>query len=156
MSNGIDSMKAYFPAVLKGCESASDKFFKCLNENLQPHGNEQIDSDGINQCQPLKINYEKCMDEKLQKNTLTARKDYNDYKMCMQSNRRSSNAKERCASDLDRAINTTTQIISRECLPHTEELYKCFKHSFRLSFCDNGVIERLKNCQSDIYKMITS
>ncbi|ANQ10217.1 Uncharacterized protein PCOAH_00044310 [Plasmodium coatneyi] len=89
-------------------------------------------------------------------NTLTARKDYNDYKMCMKANWRSNNAKEMCASDLDKAINTTTQMISRECLPHTEELYKCFKHSFRLSFCDNGVIERLKNCQSDVYKMITS
>ncbi|EUD69242.1 hypothetical protein C922_00105 [Plasmodium inui San Antonio 1] len=74
MSKGIDSMKPYFPAVLKGCESASDKFFKCLNENLEPHGNEQAASDGINKCQPLKINYEKCMEEKLKtvnKNSLT-------------------------------------------------------------------------------------
>ncbi|EUD69241.1 hypothetical protein C922_00104 [Plasmodium inui San Antonio 1] len=76
--------------------------------------------------------------------------------MCMQANKRSSNAKEKCASHLDKAIDTTTQMISRECLPNTEELYKCFKHSFRLSFCDKGVIERLKNCQSDVYKMITS
>ncbi|ANQ09919.1 Uncharacterized protein PCOAH_00044320 [Plasmodium coatneyi] len=74
MSKKIDSMKPYFPAVIKGCESASDKFFKCLNENLQPQGNDQTASDGINQCQPLKMNYEKCMEEKLEKvnkNSLT-------------------------------------------------------------------------------------
>ncbi|GAW82408.1 hypothetical protein, conserved [Plasmodium gonderi] len=67
MNKDMDLMKPYFPAVLKGCESVSDKFFSCLNENLQPYGNEQSASEGINRCQPLKLNYEKCMEEKLKK-----------------------------------------------------------------------------------------
>ncbi|SBT01872.1 conserved Plasmodium protein, unknown function [Plasmodium ovale] len=89
-------------------------------------------------------------------NTIVARKDYNDYKLCIQSNKNSSNAKEKCSSKLNKAIDTTTQIISRECIAHTEDLYKCFKHSFRLSFCDKEIIEKLQNCHSDVLKFITS
>ncbi|GAW82407.1 hypothetical protein, conserved [Plasmodium gonderi] len=89
-------------------------------------------------------------------NTLMARKNYNDYKLCMQLNKSNGDAKAKCSNLFDKAINTTTQIISRECLSHTEELYKCFKHSFRLSFCDKEVVERLQNCHSNIYKLITS
>ncbi|SCO93894.1 conserved Plasmodium protein, unknown function [Plasmodium malariae] len=89
-------------------------------------------------------------------NTLVARKDYNDYKLCVQENIHSSNVKEKCEGKLNKAINTTSHIISRECIAHTEDLYKCFKHSFRLSFCDKEIVEKLQSCHSNIYKLITS
>ncbi|SBS86359.1 conserved Plasmodium protein, unknown function [Plasmodium ovale] len=67
MDGNSETMKPYFPAVLSGCETVSDKFFKCLNENLQPYGDENSARNVFNQCQPLKTNYEKCTEEKLKK-----------------------------------------------------------------------------------------
>ncbi|VWU52873.1 conserved protein, unknown function [Hepatocystis sp. ex Piliocolobus tephrosceles] len=87
--------------------------------------------------------------------TVTARKDYNDYKLCINSNRYSKNAKEICSDKLNKAVDTTTQIVSRECIANTEDLYKCFKHSFRLSFCDKDVVAKLQSCHSNIIKSIT-
>ncbi|CRH01246.1 conserved Plasmodium protein, unknown function [Plasmodium relictum] len=89
-------------------------------------------------------------------NTFIARKDYSDYKLCLQSNKENNNNNEKCSNQLNKAINSASHIISRECLPYTEDLYKCFKHSFRLSFCDKEITEKLQNCHSDIYKLITS
>ncbi|SBS88344.1 conserved Plasmodium protein, unknown function [Plasmodium malariae] len=81
MDGNVETMKPYFPAVLQGCESVCDKFFKCLNKNLQPYGNENSARNGINQCHPLKINYEKCTEEKLKnmkKNSLMFLTSYKD------------------------------------------------------------------------------
>ncbi|CDO67142.1 conserved Plasmodium protein, unknown function [Plasmodium reichenowi] len=89
-------------------------------------------------------------------NMFTARKDFNDYKICMQSHLNKDIAKEKCELKLYKAINSTSHIISRECLPYTEDLQKCFKHSFRLSFCDKEIMDKLKTCQSDVYNLITS
>lgn len=85
-----------------------------------------------------------------------ARKDYKDFKLCVQSNKDKTNFKEVCAGVLKKAIHSTSEVISRECLPHTEDLYKCFKHSFRLSFCDKNVTDKLKHCQLNMYKLISS
>ncbi|CRH01247.1 conserved Plasmodium protein, unknown function [Plasmodium relictum] len=60
-------MKPFFPAVLKGCEAVSEKFFSCLNKNIQPYGDETVIKSGMDQCYPLKINYEKCTEDKLKK-----------------------------------------------------------------------------------------
>ncbi|CXI96154.1 conserved Plasmodium protein, unknown function [Plasmodium berghei] len=89
-------------------------------------------------------------------NTITARNDFNDYMKCYESNKYNKNVKDVCSNQLNKAIGTTTSIISRECMAQTENLYKCFKHSFRLSFCDKDIIEKLKTCQSNVYKLITS
>ncbi|SPJ13038.1 conserved Plasmodium protein, unknown function [Plasmodium sp. DRC-Itaito] len=63
----IEKMKPYFPASLNGCESVSDEFFKCLNRNLIPFGDDKLIKNLQQDCQYFKKNYEKCTDEKLKK-----------------------------------------------------------------------------------------
>ncbi|VWU53309.1 conserved protein, unknown function, partial [Hepatocystis sp. ex Piliocolobus tephrosceles] len=55
MSTDSKIMKPYFPVVLDGCESVSEKFFKCFNDSAQPYGDENSALNAINQCLTLKI-----------------------------------------------------------------------------------------------------
>lgn len=87
--------------------------------------------------------------------TLDAKRDFNEYKQCMGQNT-NENKKDICANALKKTVDSVSHVISRECLPFTEDLYKCFKHSFRLSFCDKEVTEKLKTCHTDMYKLISS
>ncbi|CRG94874.1 conserved Plasmodium protein, unknown function [Plasmodium gallinaceum] len=80
MNNEI--MKPFFPVVLNGCETISEKFFDCINKNLQPYGDEKSIENGMNQCQTLKINYEKCTEDKLKslKGSLMFLTSYKEHK----------------------------------------------------------------------------
>ncbi|SCM10211.1 conserved Plasmodium protein, unknown function [Plasmodium chabaudi chabaudi] len=76
-------MKPYFPATVEGCDTAANNFFKCINEALQPYGDNAAVQNGTNQCLTLKNNYEKCTESSLKKmteNTLMFLTEYKEYK----------------------------------------------------------------------------
>ncbi|CXI96128.1 conserved Plasmodium protein, unknown function [Plasmodium berghei] len=73
-------MKPYFPAIINGCDSAANDFFKCINESLQPYGDNTAIKNGTNQCLTLKNNYEKCTESSLKKMTENTLMFLTEYK----------------------------------------------------------------------------